>query len=311
SQLVLANASELDRGADSDAEEGGSTSMFWLLLLLLILPLICILVGLLVGKKNTPTRQVYTCALCRRDYRLSVNAVQPETLSDWVCARCLYSRPAAEREDQAREERVAKRLEELRQVDSKEVRLTKVNTNFYKLRNSIVSHDGTGLPPGGGGNPGRCRLSVPGECIICLEGETACDIVLLPCGHSGLCEACCEDVVRKHEGKCPICRDKIEMIARLKRKTFASAPTAPEVNDLEAGAGADSQPPNQDGSQHKRRSIYLAEVIPCPDASARPNVRCVSFTVSVSFLSQQVALLQCPGTSGSVASEPGGVEAWL
>ncbi|KAF4657404.1 hypothetical protein FOL47_008450 [Perkinsus chesapeaki] len=259
------SSAEGSRGTGSD-----SSSMLWLLMLLLVLPAICVLVGLLSSRKRrNAARQVYVCAVCNRNFRLSVDTAQAGNLSNWVCRSCLYAR-SANRAHRAREreEVIAKRLEELREVEGKQVRLTRINTHFYRLRNSVVPQ-GRGEPVVEG-QVAQVKPSAPEECLICLDGETPCDIVLLPCGHSGLCEACCEDIVCKHDGKCPVCRERIKMIARVKEKDLATEPATIGADDLEIGEiGNTTESSSTSDPQGKRGSVYLAEVIPCPDASVR------------------------------------------
>jgi len=46
------------------------------------------------------------------------------------------------------------------------------------------------------------------ECHVCMANEA--NIVLMPCGHGGLCKTCLGEIVRHRvSGHCPQCRSKI------------------------------------------------------------------------------------------------------
>ncbi|KAG1665031.1 hypothetical protein FOA52_003206 [Chlamydomonas sp. UWO 241] len=45
------------------------------------------------------------------------------------------------------------------------------------------------------------------ECTVCMDRP--CSVTLLPCGHRVLCAACCVGV-RSGNGKCLVCRQRIE-----------------------------------------------------------------------------------------------------
>jgi len=50
------------------------------------------------------------------------------------------------------------------------------------------------------------------QCWVCFEGPA--EAVLLQCGHAGLCLRCAENLWRTR-ASCPMCRQSIELIARL------------------------------------------------------------------------------------------------
>ncbi|KAL4857016.1 RNA-binding protein MEX3B [Chlorella vulgaris] len=45
------------------------------------------------------------------------------------------------------------------------------------------------------------------ECIVCWEAERA--VVLVPCGHLGLCRSCADDLLSEAEPLCPLCRAEV------------------------------------------------------------------------------------------------------
>jgi hypothetical protein len=54
------------------------------------------------------------------------------------------------------------------------------------------------------------------ECKICMARES--DVVIMPCGHSGVCETCLRRMVTEQKcDSCPFCRQKMEKIAWLGR----------------------------------------------------------------------------------------------
>ena len=50
------------------------------------------------------------------------------------------------------------------------------------------------------------------ECSICCLG-VAC-MVILPCGHGGICEGCAKAIIAK-SCKCYLCRRKVEVLAKI------------------------------------------------------------------------------------------------
>ena len=49
------------------------------------------------------------------------------------------------------------------------------------------------------------------ECVVCLDPAPA--IILLPCGHQCICEACCAANKVKVGAQCPVCRQTVEVRA--------------------------------------------------------------------------------------------------
>ncbi len=112
------------------------------------------------------------------------------------------------------EERIA-RFARMREVANQSVKLERVTSTFFKIasrsKSSAVVKTDIGIELReettkdleGGSN----------ECKICFDDESC--IVLVPCGHSGLCEGCAKDLVTLTK-ECYICRREIELIAKIK-----------------------------------------------------------------------------------------------
>ena len=78
------------------------------------------------------------------------------------------------------------------------------------------------------------------ECDICLSAPR--EVALLPCGHGGMCAACAHASVELPGHCCPICRQKVLMVAelRLDDGTITPATSAGEAGGratLESGSG--------------------------------------------------------------------------
>ena len=52
-------------------------------------------------------------------------------------------------------------------------------------------------------------VSTNAPCIICMEQRGGL-YVLNPCGHTSLCELCCDNLVRQQHSKCPTCRKPVK-----------------------------------------------------------------------------------------------------
>lgn len=113
------------------------------------------------------------------------------------------------------EERTA-RFARMREAANQSVKLERVTSTFFKI---------SGSKPNVGKSDTSNELreettkDLEGgstECKICFDDESC--IVLVPCGHSGLCEGCAKDLVTLTK-ECYICRSEIELIAKIKNPT--------------------------------------------------------------------------------------------
>lgn len=56
--------------------------------------------------------------------------------------------------------------------------------------------------------------SEPQECKICMESDA--DVMLIPCGHSGMCEQCVSKLsAAKKAVSCPFCRAPVQKVAKI------------------------------------------------------------------------------------------------
>ena len=51
------------------------------------------------------------------------------------------------------------------------------------------------------------------SCIICCINQP--EVVLMPCNHGGICMKCVEDLVRRPEFLCHLCRKPVSQIAKI------------------------------------------------------------------------------------------------
>jgi len=69
------------------------------------------------------------------------------------------------------------------------------------------------------------------ECKICMTREA--DVVLLQCGHSGVCEFCLREMMsRESRISCPFCRQSIEKVAKIDRTVSRMVLTAQDVKPV-------------------------------------------------------------------------------
>ncbi len=76
------------------------------------------------------------------------------------------------------------------------------------------------------------------ECDICLSAP--CEVALLPCGHGGMCAACAHASVELPGHCCPICRQKVLMVAELQLVSPSSRGEGGEraMVEIDSNAGA-------------------------------------------------------------------------
>jgi len=51
------------------------------------------------------------------------------------------------------------------------------------------------------------------DCVVCFSRPR--DVVLVPCGHYGLCELCAQQIYYDGTKECPVCRHKINQIVKV------------------------------------------------------------------------------------------------
>mmetsp|Transcript_19250 Transcript_19250/g.16484 ORF Transcript_19250/g.16484 Transcript_19250/m.16484 type:complete len:323 (-) Transcript_19250:111-1079(-) len=220
----------------SPAVSGG-----WWVLVIVIIVLLLGIAGVLLWqrKRTSPFRSRgvrASCQLCGRERR-----VPPELIShldDFVCRDCVRAAFPEMNESQPREfpagsseflddetvpppiseeeMRRRDRLSAMKRAKSQTFKIKRMTSTFFRVRS-----DEDPLPVG----KSKSSLDIDdlacdendGTCKVCFEEPAT--IVLLPCGHGGLCQGCAKELVLS--GKpCYICGEEFHMIAELKAKSM-------------------------------------------------------------------------------------------
>jgi hypothetical protein len=156
------------------------------------------------------------------------------------------------------EERVA-RFARMREAANKSVKLERVTSTFFKIA-PMRSKSGINTTPpklsetSGGGLSRQPTADDGGECKICFDDQSC--IVLVPCGHSGICEGCAKDLVTLTK-ECYICRNEIELIAKIKRPV--TSPSVPSSGFLKSQLSALYVAPDTLHHQASRRNTLEAD----------------------------------------------------
>lgn len=58
------------------------------------------------------------------------------------------------------------------------------------------------------------------KCLVCMEGKS--EVVLMDCGHGGLCAVCANNLM-ENTGVCHICRSSIEYVVEIKQESKTMA----------------------------------------------------------------------------------------
>ena len=85
-------------------------------------------------------------------------------------------------------------------AQSLNINIKKVSGNYFKKGTGDEENPGSKLQQSTGVNKME-------TCIICVDKPA--DVLIHPCGHSGVCEACLKEYI-KDKDDCPMCREKIE-----------------------------------------------------------------------------------------------------
>ncbi|KAF4655839.1 hypothetical protein FOL47_009260 [Perkinsus chesapeaki] len=264
-QDTLAGA--LPQGARFLQQSGSTVAGGWWVLVIVIIVLLFGIAGVLLWqrKRSSPFRARgvrASCQLCGRERR-----VPPELLShldDFVCRDCVRAAFPEMNDSQPRqfpavssdfrddeilpppiseeELRRSDRLAAMKRAKSQTFKIKRMTSTFFRVRS-----DENPLPVG----KSKSSLDVDdlacdendGTCKVCFEDPAT--IVLLPCGHGGLCQGCAKELVLS--GKpCYICGEEFHMIAELKAKSLG---------------GHDDD--GDDATAGKERFIGLSQVCEC------------------------------------------------
>lgn len=194
--------------SDPALSGGGITALVLLVIFSAILMGSCIYQSRKKSDDDEPEYRILRCGGCRRSFRVP-SAVDG---AEFMCSRCVTE--GRRRMSLVLEEERVARFARMREAANQSVKLERVTSTFFKVSSRSKSNTGksntsndlreeTTKDLEGGSN----------ECKICFDDESC--IVLVPCGHSGLCEGCAKDLVTLTK-ECYICRSEIELIARIK-----------------------------------------------------------------------------------------------
>lgn len=205
--------------SDPSISIGGVIAIVLLVTFSIVLLVTCIYQSKRLNNASETERRVLRCGGCRRGFRV------PESVADaeFMCSRCVTE--GRRRMSQVLEEERLARFARMKESANTTVKLQRVTSTYFKFArksqsnvasltsSKVVSDSANTSVAGGGGN----------DCKICFDDESC--IVLLPCCHSGLCEGCAKDMVYMTK-ECYICRQEVELIAKVKVSACDEPPPA-------------------------------------------------------------------------------------
>ena len=205
---------------DPAMSAGGIAALVILVIFAAILLGSCIYQSRKSATQDEPQHRILRCGGCRRAFRV------PATVEgiDFMCSRCVTE--GRRRMSVVLEEERVARFARMREAANKSIKLERVTSTFFKIA-SRRSKSGVAMTPETPDSPDRADAGVlthqktnqslvgGSECKICFDDESS--IVLIPCGHSGICEGCAKDLVTLTK-ECYICRNEIELIAKINKK---------------------------------------------------------------------------------------------
>ena len=209
---------------------GGIVALVLLIAFSLVLMGSCIYQSRRRKSEEVPQHRVLRCGGCRRAFRVPISVEGAE----FMCSRCV-TEGRRRMSEVLEEERVA-RFSKMRESANKTVKLKRLTSTFFKLTKrsqSNLESTGTSKIHGDSVEPsfvedGKVAAEGSNECKICFDDENC--IVLLPCCHSGLCEGCAKDLVTMTK-ECYICRQEIELLAKIRRPAKGISTTGSQILD--------------------------------------------------------------------------------
>jgi hypothetical protein len=190
---------------------GGITALVLLVVFSAILLGSCIYQSRKKSDEDLPEFRILRCAGCRRSFRV------PSVVdgAEFMCSRCVTE--GRRRMSLVLEEERMARFARMREAANQSVKLERVTSTFFRVSNRSKSTLGRSKTNTDLREETTKDLEAASstECKICFDDESC--IVLVPCGHSGLCEGCAKDLVTLTK-ECYICRSEIELIAKIKSK---------------------------------------------------------------------------------------------
>ncbi|KAF4676304.1 hypothetical protein FOL47_006460 [Perkinsus chesapeaki] len=216
---------------------------------------------------------VVQCAGCGRAIRI----YHDSTFRAAMCRDCL--RASMRRMSEARREKEKAAVVALEQNANErcdEVRkLERVSSTFFHIGSPRETKEDADEDEGSDSSKTKGSISretspdeqVAHPCKICMDAVAT--VVLLPCGHGGLCEGCAKDLVLRTT-KCYMCRERIEMLGLVKDAGDDGElfhPVAPShLHHLESRAqqGRRDSDPSLDDSSPSSSSGDIEEGIQSP-----------------------------------------------
>ena len=221
---------------DPAISAGGIAALVILVVFAAVLLGSCIYQSRKSASQDEPQHRILRCGGCRRAFRVPA-AVEGV---DFMCSRCVTE--GRRRMSVVLEEERLARFARMREAANKSIKLERVTSTFFKIA-SRRSKSGVPVTPETPDSPDRADgavgpvlthqktgQSLPGgtECKICFDDESC--IVLIPCGHSGICEGCAKDLVTLTK-ECYICRSEIELIAKIKKPKTGAGQSATALHN--------------------------------------------------------------------------------
>jgi hypothetical protein len=232
------------------------------LVLLVIFSIILVVSCIYQSKRGSNTSEsqhrILRCGGCRRAFRVTASVDGDE----FMCSRCVTE--GRRRMSVVLEEERVARFARMREAANKSVKLERVTSTFFKI-GPMRSKSGTNLSTPVKSSEAVAELSRQptaddvGDCKICFDDQSC--IVLVPCGHSGICEGCAKDLVTFTK-ECYICRNEIELIAKIKRPvTSPSTILTGHPGLLNSQLSALCVAPDSLHHQTSRRNTTDAEIV--------------------------------------------------
>ena len=206
---------------DQVISSGGIIALVLLVTFAVILLGSCIYQSRKKVHQSDPQHRVMHCGGCRRAFRVPSSVDD----ADFMCSRCVTE--GRRRMSKVLEEERIVRFAKMKESANQPIKLQRVTSTFFKVA-SRRTKSILGNNPGLSKTPGTretsieeesSRTATTTECKICFDDESC--IVLIPCGHSGVCEGCAKDLVTLTK-ECYICRSDIELLAKIKLKPSRS-----------------------------------------------------------------------------------------
>ncbi|KAF4694379.1 hypothetical protein FOZ60_008249 [Perkinsus olseni] len=222
----------------------------WILVGVLAFVLALSLVICLVFAKRMPSdvgTHICRCGGCGRRFRV------PSTIpaDTFMCRNCI--REGRRRQSIVLEEEREERLNDMNSAPKRVMTLHRVSSHFYRMKTRVFGSSPNDddieedIESGSQGldedaqrptinihrgftkavDAGQVQIPEDNLCEICFDDEAR--VVLLPCGHGGLCEGCAKDIISS-TGNCYLCRQPVKLVAIVGRQEPSKRRTTSAVS---------------------------------------------------------------------------------